>query len=65
MQVEKYSKTAPKLDKKWASQDKQSRKTIFLLKVIILYYARSFESTKPAVNAKYILIRTLSDALKT
>ena len=36
MQVEKYSKIVHRLDKKWVSQAKQSKETIFLLKVIIL-----------------------------
>ena len=52
MQVEKYSEIVHRLDKKWVSQAMQSKKTIFLLKIIILYHARSVKSPKPPVEAK-------------
>ena len=53
MQVRKIIENSALLDKKWVSQAIQLKKTIFLIKVIIIiYYAHSIESTKPPVNAR-------------
>ena len=55
MQVKKYFKYGVKVGHKMCFTRYTVEKTIFLLKVIIPYYARSIESTKPSVGARDLL----------